>query len=125
VQAAQSVAGALQGLARAERLSADNMYRCDRCVRSAGRVARACLTGGRCGQHSQAVRQTTVRVAPRVLTLTLKRYSTSAVGGKIGRYIQYQGDLDLAPVMSEDADVRRLWVSLSLSVCVCVGDGSF
>jgi hypothetical protein len=84
LRGADSVAAALAGFTRPERLDDANKYRCEACA-----------------QLTAAEKRITIAHAPAVLVLHLKRFS--ATGAKIGRPIAFPERLSLQPHMAEPA----------------------
>lgn len=92
----RSVQDALQALAKAEQLDDSNRWKCDGC-----------------GKRVRAVRQMTVRSAPNVLTVQLKRFAFGGLGGygrfsggggrKVAQHIEFPEVLDLSPALSDVA----------------------
>eukprot|EP00898_Chlorokybus_atmophyticus_P006264 jgi/Chlat1/6639/Chrsp49S09074 len=76
-----SVEAALAAFTRAEKLDGDNAYRCEGCR-----------------QLCPAKKQFTVRSAPSILVLHLKRFG--ALGGKINRHVAFSEQLDMTPYMT-------------------------
>ncbi|XP_010447529.1 PREDICTED: ubiquitin carboxyl-terminal hydrolase 18 isoform X1 [Camelina sativa] len=77
-----------------EWLQGDNMYNCDRC-----------------SDYVKACKRLTIRLAPNILTIALKRYQGGRYG-KLNKRISFPETLDLNPYMSEGgegSDVYKLY----------------
>lgn len=77
-----------------ERLHGDNMYKCDRC-----------------NDYVLALKRLTIRRAPNILTIALKRFQSGRFG-KLNKRVSFPETLDLSPYMSEagdDGDVYKLY----------------
>lgn len=61
---------------------------------------------GRCKRLVNADKQFTIKQAPQILHIHLKRFTPT--GQKISGFVHYTEKLDLAPYMSEDAPHVRL-----------------
>ncbi|XP_010432837.1 PREDICTED: ubiquitin carboxyl-terminal hydrolase 18-like isoform X2 [Camelina sativa] len=77
-----------------EWLQGDNVYKCDRC-----------------SDYVKACKRLTIRLAPNILTIALKRYQGGRYG-KLNKRISFPETLDLNPYMSEGgegSDVYKLY----------------
>lgn len=77
-----------------EHLHGDNMYKCDRC-----------------DDYVLALKRLTIRRAPNILTIALKRFQSGRFG-KLNKRVSFPETLDLSPYMSEagdDGDVYKLY----------------
>ena len=85
IKHAQSLEEALSRFMKREMLNKDNQYRCSVC-----------------NQLCDAQKQISIRRAPQILTIHLKRFGFSRqFGSKITRHIQFKPTLSLSPYMSK------------------------
>ncbi|KAA8525814.1 hypothetical protein F0562_007669 [Nyssa sinensis] len=90
-----------------ERLHGDNMYKCDGC-----------------NDYVMAWKRLTVRWAPNILTIALKRFQSGRFG-KLNKRVTFPETLDLRPYISEAADGNDLYKLYAVVVHVDMLNASF
>ncbi|XP_052210147.1 ubiquitin carboxyl-terminal hydrolase 18-like isoform X2 [Diospyros lotus] len=90
-----------------ERLHGDNMYKCDGC-----------------NDYVMAWKRLTVRKAPNILTIALKRFQSGRFG-KLNKRVTFPETLDLNPYMSEEGDGDNVYKLYAVIVHVDMLNASF
>ncbi|GMQ02673.1 hypothetical protein CsSME_00048786 [Camellia sinensis var. sinensis] len=90
-----------------ERLHGDNMYKCDGC-----------------NEYVMAWKRLTVRRAPNILTIALKRFQSGRFG-KLNKRVTFPETLDLSPYMSEVGDGNDVYKLYAVVVHVDMLNASF
>ncbi|CAD5329656.1 unnamed protein product [Arabidopsis thaliana] len=90
-----------------EWLHGDNMYKCDRC-----------------SDYVKACKRLTIRRAPNILTIALKRYQGGRYG-KLNKRISFPETLDLNPYMSEGGDGSDVYKLYAVIVHLDMLNASF
>ncbi|OMO90597.1 Peptidase C19, ubiquitin carboxyl-terminal hydrolase 2 [Corchorus olitorius] len=90
-----------------EWLHGDNMYKCDGC-----------------NDYVKAWKRLTVRWAPNILTIALKRFQSGRFG-KLNKRVSFPEILDLTPYMSEDGDGSNVYKLYAVVVHVDMLNASF
>ncbi|XP_047327620.1 ubiquitin carboxyl-terminal hydrolase 18 [Impatiens glandulifera] len=90
-----------------EWLHGDNMYKCDGC-----------------NEYVMAWKRLTIRRAPNILTIALKRFQSGRFG-KLNKRITFPETLDLSPYMSESGDGTDLYKLYAVVVHVDMLNASF
>ncbi|CAL5332032.1 unnamed protein product [Camellia sinensis] len=90
-----------------ERLHGDNMYKCDGC-----------------NEYVMAWKRLTVRRAPNILTIALKRFQSERFG-KLNKRVTFPETLDLSPYMSEVGDGNDVYKLYAVVVHVDMLNASF
>ncbi|XP_059645667.1 ubiquitin carboxyl-terminal hydrolase 18-like [Cornus florida] len=90
-----------------ERLHGDNMYKCDGC-----------------NDYVMAWKRLTIRRAPNILTIALKRFQSGRFG-KLNKRVTFPETLDLRPYMSEAGDGNDIYKLYAVVVHVDMLNASF
>ncbi|XVF35722.1 hypothetical protein REPUB_Repub18cG0170700 [Reevesia pubescens] len=90
-----------------EWLHGENMYKCDGC-----------------NDYVKAWKRLTIRWAPNILTIALKRFQSGRFG-KLNKRVSFPETLDLTPYMSEDRDDTNLYKLYAVVVHVDMLNASF
>ncbi|XWS72799.1 hypothetical protein CRYUN_Cryun02cG0071800 [Craigia yunnanensis] len=90
-----------------EWLHGENMYKCDGC-----------------SDYVKAWKRLTIRWAPNILTIALKRFQSGQFG-KLNKRVSFPGTLDLTPYMSEDGDDTNLYKLYAVVVHLDMLNASF
>ncbi|XVE97287.1 hypothetical protein REPUB_Repub03eG0006700 [Reevesia pubescens] len=90
-----------------EWLHGENMYKCDGC-----------------NDYVKAWKRLTIRWAPNILTIALKRFQSGRFG-KLNKRVGFPETLDLTPYMSEDGDDTNLYKLYAVVVHVDMLNASF
>ncbi|XWS26121.1 hypothetical protein CRYUN_Cryun26dG0003700 [Craigia yunnanensis] len=90
-----------------EWLHGENMYKCDGC-----------------NDYVKAWKRLTIRWAPNILTIALKRFQSGRFG-KLNKRVSFPETLDLTPYMSEDGDDTNVYKLYAVVVHVDMLNASF
>ncbi|KAJ8758803.1 hypothetical protein K2173_000524 [Erythroxylum novogranatense] len=90
-----------------EWLHGDNMYKCDGC-----------------NDYVKAWKRLTIRRAPNILTIALKRFQSGRFG-KLNKRVTFPETLDLSPYMSEEADGTDIYKLYAVVVHIDMLNASF
>lgn len=104
---AGSLEECLEQFTAKEWLHGDNMYKCDGC-----------------NDYVKACKRLTVRNAPNILTIALKRFQSGRFG-KLNKKVNFPETLDLSPYMSEDGDGTDVYKLYAVVVHVDMLNASF
>ncbi|KAK8509378.1 hypothetical protein V6N13_062429 [Hibiscus sabdariffa] len=104
---ASSLEECLDQFTAKEWLHGDNMYKCDGC-----------------NDYVKAWKRLTIRWAPNILTIALKRFQSGRFG-KLNKRVGFPETLDLTPYMSEDGDDTNLYKLYAVVVHVDMLNASF
>ncbi|KAK2658447.1 hypothetical protein Ddye_004980 [Dipteronia dyeriana] len=104
---AASLEECLEQFTAKEWLHGDNMYKCDGC-----------------NDYVKAWKRLTVKRAPNVLTIALKRFQSGRFG-KLNKRVSFPATLDLSPYMSEDGDGSDVYKLYAVVVHVDMLNASF
>ncbi|KAK4486243.1 hypothetical protein RD792_008913 [Penstemon davidsonii] len=99
-----------------EQLHGDNMYKCD------GPLSRCCSCS--CNAYVKAWKRLTVRRAPNILTIALKRFQSGRFG-KLNKRVTFPETLDLSPYMSDLEDGNDVYKLYAVIVHVDMLNASF
>ncbi|GMJ15819.1 hypothetical protein HRI_005251100 [Hibiscus trionum] len=104
---ASSLEECLDQFTAKEWLHGENMYKCDGC-----------------NDYVKAWKRLTIRWAPNILTIALKRFQSGRFG-KLNKRVSFPETLDLTPYMSEDEDDTNLYKLYAVVVHVDMLNASF
>ncbi|KAL5785874.1 hypothetical protein ACOSQ2_008266 [Xanthoceras sorbifolium] len=104
---AASLEECLEQFTAKEWLHGDNMYKCDGC-----------------NDYVKAWKRLTVKRAPNVLTIALKRFQSGRFG-KLNKRVSFPATLDLSPYMSEEGDGSDVYKLYAVVVHVDMLNASF
>ncbi|KAK8610152.1 hypothetical protein V6N13_081320 [Hibiscus sabdariffa] len=104
---ASSLEECLEQFTVKEWLHGENMYKCDGC-----------------NDYVKAWKRLTIRWAPNILTIALKRFQ-SGWFGKLNKRVSFPKTLDLTPYMSEDGDYTNIYKLYAVVVHVDMLNASF
>ncbi|XP_065065768.1 ubiquitin carboxyl-terminal hydrolase 36-like [Rhopilema esculentum] len=93
IKEASSIVGAMKKTISTEKLDGENKYMCEKCNRK-----------------TPALKRCNIHVAPKVLTLQLKRFDFQRLfGGKISKEVHFPETLDLSSFMSTKSETQVMY----------------
>lgn len=104
---AESLEECLDQFTKVEWLHGDNMYKCDGC-----------------NDYVKASKRLTIKQAPNILTIALKRFQSGRFG-KLNKKVTFPETLDLSPYMSEGGDRTDVYRLYAVVVHVDMLNASF